>query len=77
MIHFLTLTFKISIGQYAPFGYVIDGLDIMNDLQAGDVISATYVNEWGKLNLKKIRGTSFANAMSSSSDDDDDGTDGK
>jgi len=44
----------------------------MNDLQAGDVISATYVNEWGKLNLKKIRGTSFANAMSSSSDDDDD-----
>jgi hypothetical protein len=43
----------------------------MNNLQAGDTISATYVNEWGKLNLKKIRGTSFANAISSQSDDDD------
>ena len=57
---------------------MIDGLDIMNELQAGDLISATYVNEWGKLNLKKIRGTSFANAMSStSSDDDDDGDEKK
>jgi hypothetical protein len=43
----------------------------MNKLQAGDIISSTYVNEWGKLNLKKIRGTSFANAISSQSDDDD------
>jgi len=50
-------------GQYAPFGYVMEGLDIMDNLQGGDVISATYVNEWGQMNLKKIRGTSFADAM--------------
>lgn len=49
--------------QYAPFGYVIEGLDIMNNLDDGDVITATYVNEWGQLNLKKIRGTSFADAL--------------
>lgn len=49
--------------QYAPFGYVIEGLDIMKNLDGGDVITATFVNEWGQLNLKKIRGTSFADAL--------------
>lgn len=62
-------------GKYAPFGYVVAGLDIMKNLQAGDQISATYVNEWGKLNLKKVRGSSFADALSQSEDDDDDDDD--
>ena len=49
----------------------MEGIDIMKNLQAGDEISATYVNEWGKLNLKRIRGTSFANAIHSNEDDDE------
>lgn len=60
----------IYIGQYAPFGYVVEGLDIMRNLQAGDMIKETYVDEWGKLNLKKIRGTSFADAISQNEDED-------
>jgi cyclophilin family peptidyl-prolyl cis-trans isomerase len=52
-------------GKYAPFGYVIEGLDLMMDLQAGDIISATSVDESGMMNLMKIRGTSFADAMNS------------
>lgn len=54
--------------QYAPFGYVMEGLDIMDSLQGGDVITATYVNEWGSMNLIKVRGTSFANAMNREDD---------
>ena len=66
-----TISFSaIDKGQYAPFGYVVEGLDIMKNLQAGDMISATYVDEWGKLNLKKIRGTSFADAISQNEDED-------
>jgi len=57
-------------GKYAPFGYVIEGLDLMKDLQAGDLISATFVNELGMMNLMKIRGTSFADAMMNSDGDD-------
>ena len=48
---------------------MVDGLDIMKKLQAGDMISATYVNEWGKLNLKKVRGSSFADALSQTEDE--------
>ena len=43
----------------------------MNKLQAGDKISSTYVDEWGKLSLTKIRGTSFADAISQSDEDED------
>ena len=49
--------------NYAPFGYVIEGLDIMKQIQAGDTITATYVNDWGQMSLKKIRGATFADAM--------------
>jgi hypothetical protein len=42
----------------------------MNNLQANDMVSATYVDEWGKLNLKRIRGTSFADAISQSEEDE-------
>mmetsp|Transcript_33160 Transcript_33160/g.38613 ORF Transcript_33160/g.38613 Transcript_33160/m.38613 type:complete len:601 (+) Transcript_33160:229-2031(+) len=57
-------------GKYAPFGYVLDGLDILNNLQTDDIISATFVDEWGKLNLKRIKGTSFTDAISQSDDDE-------
>jgi cyclophilin family peptidyl-prolyl cis-trans isomerase len=60
---------KLLNGKYAPFGYVLEGLDLMKDLQAGDIIAATYVNESGMMNLKKIRGTTFANAMNSEEND--------
>jgi Peptidyl-prolyl cis-trans isomerase (rotamase) - cyclophilin family len=56
-------------GQYAIFGYILEGLDLMQNLQAGDIISSTYVDEWGLMNLKKIRGTSFADAINSNDND--------
>lgn len=61
---------KLLDGKYAPFGYVLDGLDIMKSLKGGDVISSTYVDEEGYLNFKKIRGSSFANAMSNDDDEE-------
>jgi len=57
---------KVLDGAYAPFGYVIEGLDIMDNLRPGDMISATYVDEWGLLNLVKIRSSSFADVLNSS-----------
>ena len=42
-------------GWYAPFGYVLDGLDVLQSLQPGDIIRSTHVDEWGKLNLVTIR----------------------
>jgi len=46
-------------GQYAPFGYIVDGSDVFNSLRPGDVIGATYVSELGQLNLVKIRKNAF------------------
>ena len=61
---------KLLNRKYAPFGYVLEGLDLIKVLQAGDMIVApTYVNESGMMNLKKIRGTTFANAMNSEEND--------
>lgn len=47
-------------GQYAPFGYIIDGFDIYQSLREGDVIAATDVGKWGQLNLVKIKGSKFS-----------------
>lgn len=46
-------------GQYAPFGYIVEGTDVINALRPGDVIGATYVSELGQLNLVKIRKNAF------------------
>jgi peptidylprolyl isomerase len=46
-------------GQYAPFGYVIDGIDVFDSLQSGDEIASTLVDDFGQLNLVKIRSSSF------------------
>eukprot|EP00574_Skeletonema_japonicum_P012168 CAMPEP_0201713508 /NCGR_PEP_ID=MMETSP0593-20130828/324_1 /ASSEMBLY_ACC=CAM_ASM_000672 /TAXON_ID=267983 /ORGANISM="Skeletonema japonicum, Strain CCMP2506" /LENGTH=659 /DNA_ID=CAMNT_0048202665 /DNA_START=30 /DNA_END=2009 /DNA_ORIENTATION=- len=46
-------------GQYAPFGYIVEGSDVFNSLRPGDVIGATYVSELGQQNLVKIRKNAF------------------
>jgi peptidylprolyl isomerase len=53
-------------GEYAPFGYIIEGLSLFNKLQANDIIDATYVDEWGLLNLVKIRQSSFSEVVQGS-----------
>ena len=42
----------------------------MQNLQPTDEITATYVDDWGLLNLVKIRGSSFADAINSSGDEE-------
>ena len=46
-------------GQYAPFGFIVEGADVFNSLRPGDVIGETYVSELGILNLVKIRKNAF------------------
>jgi peptidylprolyl isomerase len=53
-------------GEFAPLGYIVDGYDIFQHLQAGDVISNTVVDEWGRLNLVKLRESSFSEAIEGS-----------
>mmetsp|Transcript_22080 Transcript_22080/g.33365 ORF Transcript_22080/g.33365 Transcript_22080/m.33365 type:complete len:507 (+) Transcript_22080:145-1665(+) len=49
--------------QYAPFGYITDGYDVIQSLKTGDVISEISVNNFGVQNLAKIRGTSFSDVV--------------
>jgi cyclophilin family peptidyl-prolyl cis-trans isomerase len=62
---------KLMDGQYTPFGYVLDGLDIMQNLQNGDLITATYVDDFGQLYLKKIRGSTFSDALNSGGNEEE------
>jgi cyclophilin family peptidyl-prolyl cis-trans isomerase len=50
-------------GQYAPFGFIIDGFDLFQSLKANDIIEATTVTEWGQSNLVKIKGNSFSDVL--------------
>lgn len=59
---------KLLDGEYAPFGYIVDGYELFNKLKAGDVIEQTYVDEWGTLSLKKIRQSSFSEVVQGSGD---------
>lgn len=52
-------------GKYAPFGFVVEGYDLIQKLQAGDTIKSTYVSEWGISNLVKIKGTNLQDLMRS------------
>lgn len=56
-------------GEYAPFGYIIDGYDLFLSLLPGDIIDATYVDEFGQLNLVKLRQSSFSEVVQSSEQD--------
>jgi len=53
-------------GEYAPFGYIIRGFDLYQQLQPDDVIDATSVDDFGQLNLLKIRESSFKEAAKGS-----------
>lgn len=55
---------KVLDGEYAPFGFIIDGSDIYEALQPGDVIDSTLVDGFGALNLVKIRESSLKEAAS-------------
>lgn len=58
-------------GEYAPFGYIIEGYDLFQRLQPNDVIDATSVDEWGELNLVKLRRSSFSEVVQSSEKSND------
>jgi len=62
---------NILDGQYAPLGYIVDGYDLYQSLKPGDVIDATDVNEWGQLNLVRIRGTSFTDVIQGNSEEEE------
>ena len=57
---------NILDGEYAPFGYIIRGLDLYQQLKPEDVIDATFVDDFGQLNLVKIRQSNFKDAASGS-----------
>ncbi len=50
---------KMLDGQYAPFGYIIEGFDIFDSLEPGNIIDSTSVDSFGQLNLLKIRSSTF------------------
>lgn len=62
---------RLLDGQYAPFGYIVEGDDVFNSLRPGDVIGSTYVSELGQLNLVKIRKNAFEGGDEESSDQDE------
>lgn len=59
---------RLLNGQYAPFGYVVDGYDMLQSLKAGDIIAETTVGQFGQQNLVKIRGTGFSDVMQKGSE---------
>ncbi|GMI32878.1 hypothetical protein TrRE_jg13335, partial [Triparma retinervis] len=40
-------------GNYAPFGFIVEGFDLANSLLPGDVITSTTIDEWGLAGLEK------------------------
>ena len=57
-------------GQYAPFGYIIEGWDLMQNLDSSVEIESTFVDDWGRQNLVKIKQSSFSDVMNSTSSED-------
>jgi peptidylprolyl isomerase len=53
-------------GEYAPFGYIVEGYDLYRNLFPGDTIESTYVDDLGQLNLVKLRQSSFSEVVHSS-----------
>lgn len=53
-------------GEYAPFGYIVEGRRIFEDLKPNDVLEATFVDDWGQLNLVKVRQSSFSEVVQGS-----------
>jgi hypothetical protein len=57
---------KLLDGEYAPFGYIVDGYDLFLSLLPGDIIESTFVDELGQLNLVKLRQSSFSEVVQGS-----------
>mmetsp|Transcript_53860 Transcript_53860/g.151369 ORF Transcript_53860/g.151369 Transcript_53860/m.151369 type:complete len:534 (+) Transcript_53860:105-1706(+) len=57
---------NILDGEYAPFGYIIRGYELYQKLEPDDIIDATFVDDFGQLNLVKIRQSSFKDAAQGS-----------
>jgi cyclophilin family peptidyl-prolyl cis-trans isomerase len=58
---------RLLDGEYAPFAYIIDGMDVFNRLRLGDVIDSTTVDEFGaQANLVKLRRSSFSEVVQGS-----------
>ena len=55
---------RLLDGEYAPFGYIIGGKDIYDSLRPGDIIESATVDEFGQLNLVKLRKSSMKEAAS-------------
>ena len=53
-------------GEYAPFGYIVDGYNLFQSLKPGDFIDQTIVDEFGQLNLVKLRQSSFSEVVQGS-----------
>ena len=51
-------------GEYAPFGYIINGYDIYQALKPGDVIDTTIVDDFGQLNLVKLKTSTLKDVAS-------------
>lgn len=57
-------TARLLNGNYAPFGYIVEGLDVMQQLKPGsDYISQAVVDEFGLGCLVKLREASFTSVM--------------
>lgn len=54
---------RLLDGQYAPFGFITEGFSVFQSLNADDIIDATFVDDFGKLNLVQIRSSSFTDVV--------------
>lgn len=57
---------KLFTGNYAPFGYVVEGYDLVGELRPGDVIGSTQVSGLGLRHLVKVKGSNLSNLMGGS-----------
>lgn len=64
---------KLLDGEYAPFGYIIDGYDLFQKLQPNDIIEETKVSEFGIQNLVKLRRSSFSEVVQGSGESQQNG----
>ena len=46
-------------GTYAPFGYIVDGFDVAEEIKPGDIISTATVDDWGMQNLVQGKSPTF------------------
>lgn len=56
-------------GEYAPFGFIVGGFELFQELQPNDVIDDTLVDEWGGYNLIKLRRSSFSEVVQGTEDE--------